>query len=554
MSRRGGSPVLARLLPPVLLLLPLAPLRAQVPASALVETAVVLRLVGDGRMEEAESRRRMAAAAGLDTADMDAVLGAAFIEGRDYAKALRYLESAWPRLRSRTLAGSAALAAFLAEAWDKAERYARLLREEFREVEDSSEILGSIALIRDDLPLALHYWNVIGKPVLFDIVVTPAAEAAALVRAAPVAKGRIFRVGDWFAAEDFLARLPFLRNRSLLLMPREDGLYDLQVRVDLKKPFYENPGDFLVSEAFHVLQSQVSLAWNRIGGTRNSLGGLYRYQDDRKGLALSWVHSLAFGADVDLRLAYLSRDETWFPGSDAAASFRQNVLRAEAAGRLLGGENDRLGLFYKAYAEPGQAERRYLGGTLGKRLRLAGSPRSLFAAALEAEVEGELSAPRERNAQAFGSLSLGLSARAGLPVGALKADLTYARSWLPDRSDYWLLGVGPGFRHLMRAHAYRLNRADGAEESLYSKHFLLGNVQLEIDLTPRSLIDLKAAVFWDCYRPLDRGSSRPAGTVNDVGLALDAGFLGKGVASLCLGYNIEKKAFAIYLGPSWGWD
>ena len=106
----------------------------------------------------------------------------------------------------------------------------------------------------------------------------------------------------------------------------------------------------------------------------------------------------------------------------------------------------------------------------------------------------------------------------------------------------------------MRAHTYQLNRVGADGESLYSKHFLLGNNQLEFDLSPRSLFNLKAVVFWDCFYSLDNGTALSRRLVNDVGVGFDVGFLAKKVASLYLGYNVERRSFSIFLGPSLAWD
>ena len=354
MSLRGGLPGHARLFWLAVILLPLSlPLRAQAPLSPGIDTARVLRLISENRIEEAESYRGILASLGCSTAEVDLALGMALLDARSYGKSLSYLESAWPRGQSPALAKATAYAAFMAEDWGKAERYAKVLLERFHDVETAAEILGSIALIRDDLAQSLFYWNRVGKPVLFDISFTPRESADILRPAFPVHKGRIFRVRDWYALEDWLARLAFVRNHSLLLMPRADGLYDLQVRVEMKPAFFDSPVDFLASEIFQVLQSQFRLEWNRIGGTRNSLGLLYRFQDYRKALSLSWTHSLAFASDIDFHLAYLRRDETWFPESSQAASFRQSLVQAEAVGRFFGGENDRAGSFLQSLHRAG---------------------------------------------------------------------------------------------------------------------------------------------------------------------------------------------------------
>lgn len=539
----------------ILLLALAAPsLRAQIPSSAPFDIATVLGLIGENKLPEAETLRRLAVAFGADASDLDLLLGAAFLEAKDFVKALAYLESAGPARRNPALAGAAAYAAFMTEDWSKAERYAMELLESRPDEEAACEILGSVALIRDLPARALLYWNRIGKPVLYDVVYDPPEAEALLGRALPAGKGRILRVRDWLDLRDFLARPALIGGHRLLLIPREDGLYDLRVRVEMKRPFFESPLPFLAGEAVHLLQSQIRLEWNRVAGSRNSLGLLYRFEDYRKALAMDWTHALAFGSNLDFRLAFASRDETWRPESDRAASFRQRLIAAEATGGLLGGMSDKLGLFVKDYTEPGAPRRTYLGGALQKRFRLSEAPGSRLAAFLDAGIQGEAGRIGPGTLRAFGGLFLDLSAQVGLPIGVWKGSLAYHRTWFPDRADYALLGVGPGIRLLMRGHPYILSRVGAEGEALYSKHFWLGHSQIEIDLTPRSLLDLKAVVFWDGFRALDGDAGLRGKALNDIGLGLDIGILARRIASLSIGYSIERRDISVYLGPSWSWD
>ncbi len=537
----------------LLLLAPLAlPLRAQIPAA--VDTAAVLHLIGGHRLTEAESLRQIIARLGSDTTTVDLALGRAFLDAQDFARSLPFLESAWPRGRSRGLAESLAYAAFMGEAFEKAKLYAKRLLDDYGDEATACELLGSIYLIQDDLGPCLAYWNRIGKPVLYDIRFAPPAWAETLKHALPVYKGRIFRVRELAELEDLLGRLAFIRHHSLLLMPREDGLYDLDIRIDPKPPLFDSPADFLVTEAFQILQSQFRLEWNRVGGTPNSLGLLYRYREYRKAVSLSLVHTLAFRSDVDLHLAYRTRDETWFPESAEAVSFHQGSLGIEAVGSFLGGTNDRWGFFTKSYSEPSAPARRYIGGSAGKRFHLLGASRSTASADFDAGAQWEIGEVEPGKKRAFGGVFLSLSAQAGILGGGWRSAVHYVNTRFPDRSDYQVLGLGPGLRYAMRAHTYQLDRVDTAGNSLFSKHFLLGNSQLEIDLTPRSLIDLKAVAFWDCLYRFDRVPGFSPAFVNDIGLGLDIGFLSRKIASVYAGYNLESRSFSIYLGPRWDWD
>jgi len=484
---------------------------------------------------------------------MELALGIAFLNAGEYEKALRLLETAWVHKNTLELAKSLSFAAFMSENFGRSEFFAKILSDQYGDSRTAYDLLGSIYLIQDRIQQSLIYWNQIGKPVLYDIVWESNPRfIEVLSKAIPVYKGKILRLNDFNSLCALLQRLNFVRDFKLLLIPRGEKLFDLRIQIKEKPHFFETPLQFFIDEAINALQSQFQIEWNDIAHSRSTIGLLHRYENNRKASSIQVAHSLGFGTNSDFHLSLLSRNETWFPFSQKATSVRQNIIQAEAEGEIFGGINDGLGFFYKENVEQNINPRRYFGNSARKRFYFFGGKDPTASARFDFGFQWEIK--NYRPTHAYLSVFLSTYTKASVLGGRWKGSVQYSYTQFPDLSDYLQIGIGPGIRYLMRAHSYQLNKDIPESAALISKNFLLANSQFEKEILPRSLITVKAFIFWDCFYRFDRFRINSPSLINDVGFGFDVGFLSRRIGTLCCGYNLEKRSLSIYLGQCWDWN
>jgi outer membrane protein assembly factor BamA len=200
------------------------------------------------------------------------------------------------------------------EAW--AERGGvRFLEKRYDEAAKDLEIalrLREDAYTRDLLASALHLagrsdealavWNRLGQPVAGDVRISGLAHTLDRVarREVTVTSGDVLTLARVRETRLRLSETNAFAGVTVRPVPRGDGRADLEVALVERHGFYRGPVDLAVDLGTNLLFERVRASYWNIAGSGISIGGQYRWEENRPDLSLhlEWPRPLGLGASL----------------------------------------------------------------------------------------------------------------------------------------------------------------------------------------------------------------------------------------------------------------
>jgi surface antigen-like variable number repeat protein len=205
------------------------------------------------------------------------------------------------------------------EAW--AERGGlRFLEKRYPEAARDLEIalrLREDAYTRDLLASALHLagrsdeglavWNRLGRPVAGDVQISGLDHTLDRVarREVAVAGGDVLTLARVRETRRRLSEIGVFEGVTVRPVPRGDGRADLAVALVERHGFYQGPVDLAVDLGTNLLFERVRPRYSNIAGRGISIGGQYRWEENRPDLSLQveWPRPLGLGANLRVTAA-----------------------------------------------------------------------------------------------------------------------------------------------------------------------------------------------------------------------------------------------------------
>jgi tetratricopeptide (TPR) repeat protein len=185
-----------------------------------------------------------------------------------------------------------------------------------------NEFLGSLYLLEGNPAAALKYWNRIDKPLIQEILLVPPAPVNPVLqhRAIVISGGQILTLERLRTTERSLNRLDIFAGQQIEINPRPDRRFDLKFRlVPISSPVTGGLAR-LLPIARGLPYQTVNLDRYNIGERAINFKSLWRWDSDKRRVALELAGPIALNPQRRYRLTFDARDENWdlsrsYPGA-----------------------------------------------------------------------------------------------------------------------------------------------------------------------------------------------------------------------------------------------
>ncbi len=374
---------------------------------------------------------------------------------------------------------------------------------------------------------ALAAWNPLGQPALHAVEVAGLRHTSDRVarREIGLAEGETLTVAGLRAARRRLEETGVFERITLRPQPRGDGTADLEVALAERHGFADGPVDFLLTTGVNLAWKRLRLRYSNLGGTGVSLGGSWRWQENRPETALQLQWPRPFGLPGTLRIAGFRGEQAYDLGS--AFDMRRRGIDAGVRHVLGGGAVASVGLRvrdrqFSAVRE--DAPRGLLAGVeAGLDTRLVETRRHRLDATVRLFAAGRAAGSDVGYAQADGELRYDgvLSKLEGLSVERSVLAVRVRGGWGSDGlpvDEMYAPGVSPESDLPLRAHPLTRGGALGANP--IGRSVLLVNAEWRQRLLHRPSWDFGAVAFSDTasvWRPAQGSTTK---WLHDVGVGL----------------------------------
>ena len=151
---------------------------------------------------------------------------------------------------------------------------------------------------------ALAVWNPLGRPIVGEVGIGGLVHTRDRVarREVAVASGDVLTLAHVRETRLRLAELGVFDRIAVRPVPRGGGKADLDVALLERHGLARGPVDLAVGLGANLLQERVGVHYWNVGGTGISVGGQYRWEENRPDLSvrLDWPRPLGFGANLRL--------------------------------------------------------------------------------------------------------------------------------------------------------------------------------------------------------------------------------------------------------------
>ncbi len=423
--------------------------------------------------------------------------------------------------------------------------------------EYANDFLGTLFLADGNLAAALVPWNRIGKPVLGNVLSSPALPLKPLLaeRTVPVSAGQVLTQERLLEIDANLRRLNFLADYNLELVPApaQNDRYDLLLRPTSSNGIFEGWAGHLLPLARELPYQAVAADAVNLRREAINLRSLWRWDPVKRRIAVGLEAPWNGNLRIEQRYGLDVRDETW-----SVPGLRQPFLLR--TGTLAGGFSVAFGPQLQWYAGARIEERTYA------RAPAQAAFRNGISAALDNRVTSDwLLAKMRLSGSETASLSAGRFAGSRLVETRAKAAL----KWLPGarQHTYEVSGqvqAGEVFGRAPLDQQYALAMERDTEDDLWlrgivgtidgrkgngpiGRSFAIGQVDLQRRLFAVPFLRVSAGPFFDAGEvghPLENSKFR--------GLQCDTGIEGKvrtaGAVEVLLicGRDLSKGGNAFY--------
>ncbi|HXY38497.1 MAG TPA: papain-like cysteine protease family protein, partial [Vicinamibacteria bacterium] len=226
------------------------------------------------------------------------------------------------------------------------------------------ELLGSSLQLAGRPLEALAVWNTAGRPTLAEVEIAGLRKTRDEVarREIGLAPGALVTPAALRAARRRLAETTAFERITLRPRPLGDGTADLEVALTERHGLAHGLPDFLVATAIDVGWQRLGLRYSNLAGSGISLGGFYRWQENRPAAELDLQAPRPFGVLAYLRLAAVRGEQAYDIGSTFAIRRRgvdlglRHVLDGGAVLSLSWHARDRSVANPRPDAPPGRLE------------------------------------------------------------------------------------------------------------------------------------------------------------------------------------------------------
>jgi hypothetical protein len=197
----------------------------------------------------------------------------------------------------------------------------------------ANEFLGSLYLLDGNLYAALKYWNLVRRPVLSEVIFAPhpPLRPELLDRLSAVSAGQLLTVARLAQTERNLERLGIFSDPRFDLTPATNEEYRLTVRSQMLTQSLSGLAGRLLPLLRGLPYQQINLDWFNIERRAIRLTSLWRWDSDKRRIALEFRSPLAHGSYAlwtDLR------DEDWDLNRSGVAPVALGVRSAAVGGEV----------------------------------------------------------------------------------------------------------------------------------------------------------------------------------------------------------------------------
>ncbi len=443
---------------------------------------------------------------------------------------------------------------FLEKRYDEA---ARDLQVALRLREDAyaRDLLGAALHLAGRSDEGLAAWNPLGRPVVGEVQISGLAHTLDRVarREVTVAGGEVLTLARARETRLRLSEVGVFEGVTVRPVPRGDGRADVAVALVERHGFFTGPVDLALDLGTNLLFERVRPRYWNVAGRGISIGGEYRWEENRPGLSLQieWPRPLGLGANLRV-IASRGRQlydlgEPLMRRSHGLDLSLRRVLGPGTVGQLALRVHDR------SFSRPDPDARP--GGVVGIE---AGLDRSLLEARrhrLDASVRLFHAARAFGSDIAFSRATAAAFYRAFLlpPEGSLieRSVLAARLSWgrggngMPI-DEMFAPGGSPEMELPLRAHPQTRHGTLGM--SPLGRGLTLTNLEWRRRLFRSALAQAAVVVFhdgaWVSHTP---GSDRRR-SLHDVGVGLRIGLGGISILRLDYGHGLSDGANAFFFG------
>lgn len=401
---------------------------------------------------------------------------------------------------------------------------------------------------------ALGEWNRLGQPRLGTITLEGLVHTRERLvrRELAVREGEPLRLADLRLTRLRLAELGCFERFNVRAVPRGQGVADLQAAFVERHGFFASPVDFAVSTGILALQGRVRLRYANLSGVGLTLGGEYRFQENRHELSFSGELPRPFGLPASLRL----RGVRGHQGYDDHGEFTRRARGFELGFRhvrtsrvlLEAGLQARERTFTVARSDapPGWM----VGPALAVELRLVeGFRQRLDARAALARSDRRFGAEVEQLRTELRLVyKLHLLPPEGAPVEPSLLAVQLKAGRLSDGApiDEWLApGGSPDMEWPLRARRLYRDGRLGSSTPL-GRTLAVANLEWRRRLYKGPVVQLGSVLFYDAGW-VARGSAR-AESFHDVGVGLRIGLRAGPLLRLDYGHGLTDGRGALQIG------
>jgi len=193
----------------------------------------------------------------------------------------------------------------------------------------ADDFLATLYFLDGNTEAALLYWNRIGKPRIQDVEISPqpGIRPELVDRALAFAPGEILTLDRYRSTLAWLKNLDVFENLRLDLRAREDGSFDATFR------WRQSPGWIRAATMLAGLPLQIVEARERLGESAATVAALYRFDPQKRRLALSFASPLNGSPRTRYSIFADARDETWNIGPPT--DFRTRKIEVGASLRFV---------------------------------------------------------------------------------------------------------------------------------------------------------------------------------------------------------------------------
>jgi hypothetical protein len=435
---------------------------------------------------------------------------------------------------------------------------ARDLRRALERREDAyaRELLGSALYLSGRTDEAVGCWNVLGRPTLRTITIGGLAHTRDHVvrRELSLAEGARLDLDELRASRRRLREAGVFGRVILRPVPLGEGRADLLVALAEQHGFGRGVADLLVTTGVNGLEERVALRYANLGGRGLTLGGWYRWEENRPGTLLFVQWPRPFGLPAYLRVQGFRGRQAYALDQPFEARRRgldlslRSVLGARTVAAAGFRFRRRSFTVDRGDAPPGAV----VGIDVGLERRLVEGHRHRLDAGLRGFHAMRFLGSNLSYAQAGADLGYEVSL-AEPELVKIERSVLAARvrwGWGDSRmpvDEMFAPGGSPDMELPLRAHPQTRDGVLG--QTPIGRSLLLWNVEWRRRLARRAGVELGAVLFHDGARIAGAPAARAA-TLADVGAGLRLTFPGAPILRVDFGHGLTDGANAVFFGLS----